>query len=244
MSVMKEINEKQPIRPFWKKKRFKLGIPVLLLLVLGIAVYKIGMGLASEKMVDELASEMTKEDYDAILKDPGVQQILAKESGSGQTRELLTNLSSDPTVKDALSNQPVNTANGQDHPAAVNMDSSKEKGEAASNKAKETNAKNPAANKGKSTTATENAGKDTAKPEQPSPGKVQTGLQFSSNQEVMKFLLSKFSMGELSALAKKAQGGVSVQEKEEIKSTVLGRLSTEEYNALKVYAAITLSKRQ
>ncbi|MFP5113947.1 hypothetical protein ACSU64_16350 [Bacillaceae bacterium C204] len=223
------------VRPFWKMKRIKFGIPVLLVLALGLAGYKIGMSLASEKMVNELASQMTKEDYDNLLKDPSVQQIVAKELGSDQKSELLNNLSSDSTIKEN---------NGQDTQSVTNNESGKETENADSNKDKETAATSPVSNKDQNRATSEDKSKDTSNVKQPSEEKVEPGLQFSSNQEVMKFLLSKFSMGELSVLAKKAQGGVTAQEKEEIKNTVLGRLSTEEYNALKVYAAINISKRQ
>jgi hypothetical protein len=66
---------------------------------------------------------------------------------------------------------------------------------------------------------------------------------FSSREEAMKFLLSKFSMSELTEFAKKAEGGLTPEEKVEIKAAITKRLTPEEYNALKVYAFIELSKR-
>jgi hypothetical protein len=66
---------------------------------------------------------------------------------------------------------------------------------------------------------------------------------FGSREEAMKFLLSKFSMSELMGFAKKAQGGLTPEEKAEIKEAITKRLTPEEYNALKVYAFIELSKR-
>lgn len=221
-------NQRRKVRPFWKTKRIVLGIPVMVLLVFGVVGYKIGMNLASEKMVDELASQMTKEDYDNILKDPSIKQIIDKEVGTDKKSALLHNVSSDPTIKDAISK-------GKDTPVATNVDSSR---------GKDTPATNADSSKGKDTTANVDSGKDTTDEKQPSTEKAELELQFNSNAEVMKFLLSKFSMGELSTLAKKSQGGVTAQEKAEIKNTVLARLSTDEYNALKVYAVVEMSKRQ
>jgi hypothetical protein len=207
-------NHRRKVKPFWKKKRIILGIPAMLLLVLGVVGYKIGMNLASEKMVSELTSQMTKEDYDALLKEPSIQEIIDKEMGSDKKSELLNSVASDPAIKDAASNETVaaNAApNTEEVPAAVTTASGKDK-----------------------TEEKKQAPVEKAKPQ----------LQFKSSSEVLKFMLSKFSMSELNALAKKAEGGVTAGEKEEIKNTVLARLSPEEYNAVKVFAVIEASKRQ
>ncbi len=229
-------NHRRKVKPFWKMKRIVLGIPVMILLILGFVGYKIGMNLASEKMVDELASQMTKEDYDNLLKDPSIQQIIDKEAGAGKNSALFKNVSAvsaDPAIKETVNNDTTGTnvhTTNEKKPSATNPDASKEKQPAA----------NTDANNDKDTGKTDNTEVKPPATEKAEPA----GLHFNSNAEVMKFLLSKFSMGELSALAKKAQGGVTAHEKAEIKSTVLSRLSTEEYNALKVYAVVEASKRQ
>lgn len=69
-------------------------------------------------------------------------------------------------------------------------------------------------------------------------------LMFATREEAMKFLLTKFTMSELTSLASKAQGGLTAEEKEEVKSTLLSRLSPEELQALKVLGLIELSKQQ
>lgn len=230
MTVKNEKKENQPVRPFWKKKRIVLGIPLLLLLVLGTVGYKIGMNLASEKMVDELSNQITKEDYDKILKDPSIQQIIDKEVGDDKNSELLKNLSSDPDPAVQETATPVQTnvdSTKKENPVTTKTDSDKVKDTVAT----------VDTDKGKTETKTEEQQQPTVEKEEP-------GLHFNSSSEAMKFLLTKFSMGELSALAKKAEGGVTPQEKEEIKSTVLARLSTEEYNALKVFAVVEASKRK
>jgi hypothetical protein len=237
-------NHRTKIRPFWKMKRIVLGVPLMLLLVVGFFGYKIGMNLVSEKVMSELTSQMTKEDYEDILKDPSVQQIIDKEMSTDQ---LLNNVSSDPSIKDAISQSPVatnvNSSNEKSTPAA-NTDSSKEKSPAATNEDSSNGKDTPAANTDSSKDKDTVAGQDKTNEKQPSVEKTEPKLQFNSRTEVMKFLLSKFSMAELRGLSKKAEGGVTAQEKAEIKSTVLGRLSTEEYNAVKVFAVVEISKGQ
>ncbi|WP_413306389.1 hypothetical protein AA0X95_05660 [Bacillus sp. 1P10SD] len=58
----------------------------------------------------------------------------------------------------------------------------------------------------------------------------------------MSFLLSKFTMNELMSYANAAKGGITSEKKAEIKATVMQRLTPEEYEALKVYAILELSK--
>jgi len=65
---------------------------------------------------------------------------------------------------------------------------------------------------------------------------------FSTREEALSFLLSKFSMNELKGFAAKAQGGLTAEEKTEIKSELLSRISPEEFEALKVLGLIELSK--
>lgn len=65
---------------------------------------------------------------------------------------------------------------------------------------------------------------------------------FSSREEALSFLLSKFSMNELKGFAAKAQGGLTSEEKIEIKSELMSRISPEEFEALKVLGLIELSK--
>lgn len=85
--------------------------------------------------------------------------------------------------------------------------------------------------------ATRNPPQPIAKPEQPAK------LRFSSNDEALKFLLTKFSMSELRSLAGKAGGGLTIQNKQEIKDIVMQKLTTEEFDALKVLAVLELQRR-
>lgn len=229
MQVMREI--KTPL-PFWKMKRFVVGIPLIFLLIFGFVGYKVAMNLASEKMIDELASQLTKEDYDNLLKDPSIQQIINKERDADKKSELLNNISSDPTIKEAIRLNLV-ASNSKDTSNATTGIAGEEK-----------NPTTTTTGKAKDTVATvvRNQGKTEVK--QPTVEKVEPSLEFDSSSEVMEFLLSKFTTEELSELAKKAEGGVTPQEKEDIKSTVLGRLSAEEYNAMKAFAVVEVSKRQ
>jgi len=67
---------------------------------------------------------------------------------------------------------------------------------------------------------------------------------FSDKEEALKFLLTRFSMSELKEFVSMASGGVTAEEKKEIKEALLGRLSPEEFQALKVLGLIELKKRQ
>ncbi|MBP1934079.1 hypothetical protein [Ammoniphilus resinae] len=72
----------------------------------------------------------------------------------------------------------------------------------------------------------------------------QEKVGFSNKEEALKFLLSRFSMSELKEFVSMASGGVTAEEKQEIKKALLERLSPEEFQALKVLGLIELKKRQ
>ncbi|MEH7336797.1 hypothetical protein V7161_29715 [Neobacillus drentensis] len=192
-------DSRKKIKPFWKNKWLMIGMPLLILIIIGIGGYKFGMNIASQKMMNEIAGQLTNKDVEILLKDPSIQKIIEDELGSAKKEELLKKYSLDASLN-------VTNSNNKNTIAAKN-DSIKE---------------TPEANQHLD---------DTNKPK----------LKFSSRQEVMKFLLSKFTMNELTELAKKADGGLTPEEKEEIQTLVLERLSDEEYDAVKVYALIELS---
>lgn len=75
---------------------------------------------------------------------------------------------------------------------------------------------------------------------------TETGNQlvFTTKEEAFKFLLTKFSMSELSGFIAMAEGGVNTEEKNQVKSVLMSRLTPEEYKALKVIGLIELQKRQ
>lgn len=72
----------------------------------------------------------------------------------------------------------------------------------------------------------------------------ENSVAFTSKEEALKFLLSKFTMEELKGFAGQAQGGLTAEEKASIKSELLSRISPEEYQALKVLGLIELSKQK
>ncbi|HBC93660.1 MAG TPA: hypothetical protein DCZ10_12400 [Pelotomaculum sp.] len=76
------------------------------------------------------------------------------------------------------------------------------------------------------------------------PTDTNSQLVFTTKEEALKFLLTKFSMSELNGFIKMADGGVTAAEKDQIKSTLMARLTPEEYQALKVLGLIELQKRQ
>lgn len=71
--------------------------------------------------------------------------------------------------------------------------------------------------------------------------KDSTALQ--SKEQVMKLLLSKFTMAELTGLLDLAKDGLSDKDKEQIKATLLEKLTTEEFEAIKLVALAELAQR-
>ncbi|QCJ44237.1 hypothetical protein FAY30_21295 [Bacillus sp. S3] len=200
--LKKGARHRQQVRPFWKMKRAILGIPLVIILILGFAGYRIGMNLASEKVVKELATQIPEKDIQDLLEDPTVQKEIEDEVGSEKKEEILTKY------------------------AVVSATPAKPKESTV-----------PATKEASQTTPVE------SKVSTPAPVKNKPGLNFKSREDVLKFLLSKFTMGELKDLAKKADGGITPEEKSEIKGVVLQRLSPEEYNAVKVFAIIELGNQ-
>ncbi|WP_134700303.1 hypothetical protein [Ammoniphilus sp. YIM 78166] len=93
----------------------------------------------------------------------------------------------------------------------------------------------------KQTPTTEEKG-TTAPSVSPEPGAAQP--VFSSREEAMKFLLTKFTMAELMDLAALAQGGLTAEKQAQLKDDLLSRLTPEEFQALKVFGLIELSRKQ
>ncbi|WP_223592696.1 hypothetical protein [Neobacillus bataviensis] len=200
-------NHRFPVTPFWKKKRFKLGLPVVLLAVIGFFGYQFGMDLASEKVVKEISHQVPKKEIQALLTDPSVQQFIEDEVGSEKKQQILDKYSVVQMANTPLVASASTTASAGNEQAA--------------------------------------AGGSKVAPKSPKTEKTSTNdskLKFSSRDEVLKFLLTKFTMSELMGFADKAKGGLTPEVKSEIQSTVMSRLTPEEYEALKLYAIIELSK--
>ena len=86
--------------------------------------------------------------------------------------------------------------------------------------------------------STDKAAASTTKPTETSGGSQ--GL--NSKEDAVKFVLGRFSMSELRGLASKANGGLTSEEKKDIKDTLLTRLSEEEFQQLKRLAVAELAK--
>jgi hypothetical protein len=211
---------RKKIRPFWKMKRVILGIPLLILLGLGWMGYRIGMNMASEKVMNEISSQISKKDIDTLLQDKSVQALIQKELGPEEAKKLLGK---------PLQDNPLNTES--QNSATTNKNSDASKGKSSSVTQKE---KGQPINGGQKASGNKEENQSTNHKQ----------LTFHSREEAMKFLLSKFSMSELMAFAKKSEGGLTPEEKAEIKEAITKRLTPEEYNALKVYAFIELSKKK
>ncbi|GLX66267.1 hypothetical protein [Paenibacillus glycanilyticus] len=68
-------------------------------------------------------------------------------------------------------------------------------------------------------------------------------LVVKTKDEAADLLLSKFSMKELTGLADKAKDGLTPEEKQTIKATLLSKLSPEEYNSVKIIALMEMMSR-
>ncbi|WP_336776287.1 hypothetical protein [Paenibacillus sp. MMO-58] len=94
---------------------------------------------------------------------------------------------------------------------------------------------------GSSSGNTASGGKEDTKPaDKPSTGGQ---LVVKNKDEAAQLLLSKFSMKELTGLADKAKDGLTPEEKQSIKETLLSRLSPEEFNSVKIVALMEVMKR-
>ncbi|MDQ0243778.1 hypothetical protein J2S09_001323 [Bacillus fengqiuensis] len=236
-------NRKQT-RPFWKYKRFVLTVIFLLLAIPGgYAGYQIALDKASDKLVNEVASQVSKEDMNKLLEEPSVQEVLEKELGTKKAAALLKENNVDPAAiatarisSEDLTFKPTEgeTAAGQAPSPTVqepNKATAVEQGQG-NGKTGEA-ASDPQT--GQTPPTTENA--SASKEEKPKP-------RFQSREEATQFVMSKFSMGEISQFAQMAQGGLTEEEKSSIKSQVTSRLTAEEYEALKLFGIIELGKQQ
>ena len=85
-------------------------------------------------------------------------------------------------------------------------------------------------------TATETNGVPQQKQESGAP-------RFANKEEAFQFLLSKFSMSEIREVMGMASGGLTEEEKEKIKASLLSRLTPEEYQALIITGLIEMKKQ-
>jgi hypothetical protein len=212
---------RQTIKPLWKMKRLMLGVPLIIILGLGFVGYRFGLNIASDKVMNEVTSQITNKDIEILLKEPSIQELIEKEVGIEKTRELLEKYSVDITKVN-----PDSLTDTNSQPSTSGSDKNTE---------------------GKNTTKDDQHGTDNKNGQQvddnqeEGPNGEQT-LSFKSREEVTKFMLSKFSMSELTNLAKKANGGITSSEKAEIRDALLNKLTKEEYDAVKVFGVIELSK--
>lgn len=69
-------------------------------------------------------------------------------------------------------------------------------------------------------------------------------IAFSSQEDALRFLLSKFTHKELEGFVNKTQDGISSEEFQEIMSCLFSRLSPGEYKALEAFVLSELGKKQ
>jgi|GEM_PF-2820085 hypothetical protein len=94
--------------------------------------------------------------------------------------------------------------------------------------------------------STTDKGEESNGASKPATDKPTTGdkLVVKNKDEAASLLLSKFSMKELTGLADKAKDGLTPEEKQSIKQTLLSRLSTDEFNSVKIIALMEIMKSE
>ncbi|MBM7702290.1 hypothetical protein [Metabacillus iocasae] len=218
-------------RPFWIYKRFYAFSMVLLLTIPGYFGYQFAMDFASDKIIAEVSKDVSDDDMKQILQDDGMQDVLKQELGEDKAAEVLARYK-----VDASSN-------------AVPQTDTNSNTDASSSKASQSSeASSPSEGNKSSTPATDSSAdkeepvKETPKqPEKKPAKKPSTG--FSNKDEATRFVMSKFSAGEINEFRSLAQGGLTGEEKSYIKSKVYSRLSAAEIEALKRIAVVEMSKQ-
>lgn len=186
----------------------RIAIILLIVGALGWNGFKLGMSYASDKMIEQLSSQLVNaEEFERMKQDPAVQQLLldhADELGREYIDKL--NLPAIPATAESA-------ADGATAPKPNETD-------------QETASPAPAA------------------PASPSGGAGKSALVVKTKEEALQLLLGKFSMDELTGLANSAKGGLTDQKKEEIKNKLMERLTTEEFEAVKVVVLMELLKKE
>jgi hypothetical protein len=233
-------------KPFWKYKSFVVVATLLLLAIPGgYAGYQIVLAKASDKLVNEVAGQVTKEDMNKLLQDPSVQQVLEKELGTKKAAELLqkNDIAPSAIATSGITNDDLTFGQSAGEEQTVSQ-KGQDPGKAGTAHTEESKTEIINQQKSKETieesTGTTTVSKETAS----DANELQPKLAFKSRQEATQFVMSKFSMSEISDFGKMAQGGLTEEEKNEIKSKVMSRLTPEEYEALKLFGIIELSKQQ
>ncbi|WP_078409163.1 hypothetical protein [Priestia abyssalis] len=244
-------NHRRETRPFWRYKRFGLAASLLLLLIPGFMGYEVVMDKASEKLVNEVAGQVTKEEINELLKDPTVQEMMEKELGTKKAAELLKDheVEASGIATSGISDDDLTFKQTGTSPQTEGQEPADSSSAAITGK-KDSSASVSANTDEKPSSVKEEQNQSANASEKSSSGKEQTSESdnserpmFESRAEATKFVMSKFSMSEMSSFAQMAQGGLTSEEKTEIKSIVQSRLSAEEYEALKIFGLIELSKQ-
>jgi hypothetical protein len=88
---------RQTVKPIWKMKRLMIGVPLIFILVVGFVGYRFGLNIVSDKVMNEVTSQITNKEIEILLKDPSIQELIEKEVGIGKAKALLEKYSVDIT---------------------------------------------------------------------------------------------------------------------------------------------------
>jgi hypothetical protein len=200
---------------------------LVLLIMIGVVAYPSAMRYASDKVIEKVADQLfTQEELEDLIRDPDIQKILEQLGGNPSTP-----VGGGVTVPTNGSTPAAGSNAGGAAPVTATIPTS-----AATPV--------PGSTPGSTSGSTPIPGSTGSTPIlAPSPLTLET-MNFSTNDEAMKFLLTKFSFSELKSLADKASGGLTKQEKKEIKLIVTERLNQNEFDSLKILAAMEIMRRQ
>ncbi|OPZ75162.1 MAG: hypothetical protein BWY80_00266 [Firmicutes bacterium ADurb.Bin456] len=200
----------------------RLAVGLIVLLVIAVAGYKAGIHYVSQEVINKVAGGvLSSEEIDRLVQDPQVKKILTERLGA-------------KGLEDLLKNRPGAAGTGTGPQAGLNSSNGAVSGTGnASGDGPGTADSSSTGSNAAGTGATGGAPKD-----------PDGRLVFKTAEEALQFLLTKFSRAELSGFAAMAEGGVTPEEKSQIKAALMARLTPEEYQALKVIGLVELQKRQ
>ncbi|PZD97722.1 hypothetical protein DNH61_00190 [Paenibacillus sambharensis] len=209
---------KGPGMPRWAK----WTVTGVILLGIGTAGYQIGMNMLADRLMKELSEKViSKEEIEELRRDPAIMALLESELKEGNKGVL-----------------PVEAGHSTEAQGGITPDRSRSRDaeEAGSGGVR------PVVADGVEATGTGKDGPKDNKSATAEPAASKKELTLLTKEEALQLLLKRFSIGELRGFMAMAEGGISDEEKETVKSSLKSKLSAEEYEALKLLALMEISK--
>ncbi|MBB3108534.1 type IV secretory pathway VirB10-like protein [Paenibacillus phyllosphaerae] len=210
-----------PTRKSRSRKRWVIALSTLgVLVIAGFIAYPFAMAYVSDKMMSNIADQIVSpSEMEEMKKDPEIQKILKENIPNISLPEITE------TVAETTTDQETDTVASNTEAQDTDKQDSTTK-----------------STSGTTDTTTTNSEKSTSTSTK-SDDSASSTSNVMTKDEASKLLLSKFSKSELLKLAEKANGGLTAEEKKEIKDKLLSRISDSEFKALKVAAVVELAKQ-